>query len=402
MIFRLTVLLMLFSGALAAQPPNWYMTEDVLLHINPQSQLFINGSAKIQGTINNQGLINLASHLESNSKSNLGNLKVSGRDDQQIVGDTVEINTLEIEKDNNFDLELTSLLIQEGLILNSGVVRTLESDLNILSGIIEGGSADSFIEGSIKQTSHGDRLHYPLGLDGFFNSLQLSQLPQNAITEVTLQLPEIDRLNPNDSLTGVADEVEWVIKYQGLDTVTHALIDFNGLDLLGTPNFNAIRAFRYSPVIAIYVDSLNLYRPLGVNELSDTDSLTFGLISTLEPIRLKEGEPTFLSMARMPVSTGLFFYVPNVFSPNSLDLNNSMFRPYLEGTEIEGVNMIIWDSFNNQVHQVVEQNPDLNLVGWDGYTPEGNPASQGVYFYSIKLSTAAGLFEKSGSFLLIL
>lgn len=74
------------------------------------------------------------------------------------------------------------------------------------------------------------------------------------------------------------------------------------------------------------------------------------------------------------------FFLPNAFSPNG-DGKNDRFRP--RNICIETLNLQIYDRWGNLVYST--DNPSAD--GWDGSTPKGKPASEGVYAYYIVYTT---------------
>ncbi len=74
--------------------------------------------------------------------------------------------------------------------------------------------------------------------------------------------------------------------------------------------------------------------------------------------------------------------MPNVFTPNG-DGINDVLRPY----NLSGVaqwRLEVWDRWGRRLFSGAWQE------GWDGRTPEGSPASEGVYFYLLRLELLSG------------
>lgn len=71
-------------------------------------------------------------------------------------------------------------------------------------------------------------------------------------------------------------------------------------------------------------------------------------------------------------------YIPNAFSPNSVDGNN-IFKPLFNNLNVEVVNLQIYDRWGNKVF---EENGSAN--GWDGRIND-RLAIQGVYVYAINM-----------------
>jgi gliding motility-associated-like protein len=86
--------------------------------------------------------------------------------------------------------------------------------------------------------------------------------------------------------------------------------------------------------------------------------------------------------------------VPTAFTPDN-DMVNDLFRPVLSFTPVE-YHLVITDRQNN----IMFENTD-HLAQWDG-TRNGNPLSQGVYLWFLKVKTPSGkIISKSGTVTII-
>ena len=65
--------------------------------------------------------------------------------------------------------------------------------------------------------------------------------------------------------------------------------------------------------------------------------------------------------------------VPNVFTPNTDSDNDIFFLKTINTAELE---LIITNRWGNVMYESLSANP-----GWDGLSPSGSPAAEGVYFY---------------------
>ena len=75
-------------------------------------------------------------------------------------------------------------------------------------------------------------------------------------------------------------------------------------------------------------------------------------------------------------------FIPNVFTPNA-DGINDVFRPDYSG--VEPYALQIFDRWGT----LVFSHQGSPAEGWDGYTPSGAPASEGVYYYLIQVGEKA-------------
>jgi gliding motility-associated-like protein len=78
------------------------------------------------------------------------------------------------------------------------------------------------------------------------------------------------------------------------------------------------------------------------------------------------------------------FFIPNAFTPNEDDVNE-VFLPQGVGCRTTGYMMLIFDRWGKQLFK----NEDL-FKGWDGIRSNGDPYSQGVYTYLIKVVEESG------------
>lgn len=91
----------------------------------------------------------------------------------------------------------------------------------------------------------------------------------------------------------------------------------------------------------------------------------------------------------MIVSTQFPFYIPNIFNPESRDIQNAIFRPF--GTnKIQNVNFM---RIFNRWGMLVYERRDFPIydesAGWDG-SFEGNRLDPGVYLYSLEMTFING------------
>ncbi len=85
----------------------------------------------------------------------------------------------------------------------------------------------------------------------------------------------------------------------------------------------------------------------------------------------------------------LLFYVPNSFTPNGDEYNNSFKPVFGSGFDHENYQLMIY----NRWGQVVFESSNLN-VGWDGTTQNGDPAQDGTYTWSMKLQASTNTVER--------
>ncbi|HBS88505.1 MAG: hypothetical protein A2W91_17835 [Bacteroidetes bacterium GWF2_38_335] len=91
-----------------------------------------------------------------------------------------------------------------------------------------------------------------------------------------------------------------------------------------------------------------------------------------------------------------YIFIPDAFTPNR-DGKNDEFKPVLTFASNENYEMIIFDRWSGIVFQTNDRQE-----GWNGKTPGGKIAPEGVYVYYIKFVSAENqVIEKRGYFTLI-
>lgn len=369
--------------------------------VEPGAIVYFSNEATLAGVLNNQGSFLLNKHIDFGSNTSAGSLKFVGSGEQVLRAETLKANDFALDKQGGLMLEANRLEISGTLELSQGLLFTRQASVVLTSGHIAGGSPQSYINGGLTQIAGTSPLFFPMGLNGHYNSLSLPDIGAGKRLNVQIAQPEAGKLIPGDSLLGLADEVAWIITNEGGGTLSSVVeLDFEGIDLSALPNPQTIRAYRYGPVPA-YLDSAGgKYRQLGIGLLEDTDSISYGWLTSARPLIIDD-KPRHVSIGRMPLSAGPRFYVPNIFSPNAINEENRVFRPFLGGVQIDEIQMTVWDAFNKPMYSISQPNPELDQLGWDGKLDSGITASEGVYYFMILLKTKSGTFEKKGSFILL-
>lgn len=371
-----------------------------LLYIGSESHIQVEGNAIFNGVLSNNGNAVFSGDANFGNNQILGNIELTGTTDQLIKGKDLVAERFNMNKNNKAIVESNKLNITKELVLNSGILSVSSSKLTVLSGLITGGSEQSFVTGSLSIISTGtNNLLFPVGNDDQYEAITIHDAPNGELT-VECWEPDPNTLVPGDSLIGLADEAAWELTVGENVTLNSQIsINYNDLDLQNFPIDNPIRANKYAPTIAYLTENGN-YNSLGVGNGSDETIASFGEIVSKRSIQLSDSS-IYLSIGIMPMSDGLKFYVPSIFTPKGTITENKKFRSFLLGAEIEKVEMNIWDKFNNKVFfEYVEDTP-LEETGWDGLFTNGMNAPQGIYYYSVMVFSSGGFFEKTGTVLLI-
>jgi len=382
-----------FSQALFTQKSS-------LLYIGSESHIQVDGNAIFNGELSNMGSSGFSGDINFAHNQNIGNVELIGATDQFIKGIELNADRFSMNKKNRAIIESNKLDITQELVLNSGILSVSSSKLTVLSGVIIGGSMQSHVTGALSIISSGtDNLFFPVGNANNYGELTIHTTPLGRLTVESL-VPDPITLVPGDSLIGLADEAAWQLTAGENVTLNSQIsINYNDLDLQNFPIDNPIRANKYAPVIS-YLTENGKYRSMKVGKGSDENLASFGNVISEKFIQLNDSTVN-LSIGVAPLSDGLKFYVPTIFTPSGNMTANKKFRSFLLGADIEKVEMNVWDKFNNKVfYEYVEDTP-LDETGWDGLFTNGMNAPQGIYYYSVMVFSSGGIFEKTGSVLLL-
>jgi len=191
----------------------------------------------------------------------MATLRFVGRDDQTLMADdTLRVKQLILDKSGMLDLQLVRLIVEDKLDLVMGVLGAGSDTTLLVSGEITGGSNDGFIEGKLIYLARSDVVNFPMGINGFYNALRLSNVTENTVIVVEARVPDPTQLKPTEDMVGIADEVEWVITTMGDSMEVGVSAIFNGVDLIEFSNGQFIRAEGYAPTLVKFSLSDTLYR----------------------------------------------------------------------------------------------------------------------------------------------
>ncbi|MGL1889084.1 MAG: hypothetical protein OCD76_21405 [Reichenbachiella sp.] len=400
----ITIFIVLFVTKANAQ--SFVLQDQATITLGSDASFFMGGDASLNGTFINNGTIISYSNLDVGDNTTMQSIVFVGADDQTLsANDTLRVNNLSMDKESESQLNLgvELVIVEETLAIVSGVLGAGADTTLLASGEITGGSDDGFIEGKLVSLTQSDKVSFPLGVNGFYNAITLSNLPENVIIVVESSVPDSDRLKPTEDMIGISSEVEWIITTPGDSIEVSASAIFSGIDLSfdGLSNGQFINAQDYTPVLVKYSASDTLYQDLGAINLRDTDMETFGSIDSEKTFYISN-TPTYVGIARIPLLVDPVFFVPNAFSPNSNVDENRVFRPYFAGAEVTSITINIIDSNQNNIYSYSDSadNIDLSLLGWDGTLPNGQFADHGVYYYKVLLEAGGQTYSDFDSFLL--
>ena len=375
--------------------------ESTTLKLSSSATFFAGGDISFEGTLINEGEIVMSQDVDFGSNSDVGRLSFVGDEKQQVIGDSLVIEDLEVDKTENLEVMTNWSIVSGSLDVTNGVVSSGNTQLTVTG--TTSATGNGFVEGPMRGVAGGGDLVFPVGLNGFQNYLTIRGLATGTAVLIECKTPDSETLLPNDDMIGIADEMEWVIVLTagGSGEATLAA-DFDGIDLNNLVNANTIRAFEYDPAIAVFSEGDSVYRTLNSLTISDTDESTFGFIDSNDEILLNE-DTTHVSIAIVPVQIRPTFYVPNSFAPAGTLLENQEFRPYFTGASISSLSFSVFDAFNNEVHRYLQNGDDVDIAlsGWQGIVDQGDEAPEGVYYFQVNILAEGQQYQKTGSVLLV-
>lgn len=372
------------------------------LTLGSSSSFYAGGNTSFKGALENAGQIIGFSDLDFVDNDSIGNILLVGDELQEIFGGNVVLDHFVLNSLGTVLLQADEVRVLSDLDASNGVVQTSEtSSLIVLGDFISSGG---FIEGSIGGFTKSSTVTFPMGAAGFANYISISNSTPDIPLTITCQQPDPTRLLPDEEMVGIADEAEWIIQTEGEFSEALISVDYSGMDFLSFSNGESINADVYEPALVVYQEGDTIYRALESQEATPQNaatSQTSGRIVSATSITIGP-EPTWISVAWIPIVDDPEFFVPNVFSPSGFFQENRIFRPFFSGGEISSISISIYNSFNKEIYEYSAsgENLDLSLVGWDGKLSGGQVAEEGVYYYSINLVADGQRYQKVSSVLL--
>lgn len=363
------------------------------------------GDANFVGSLINDGTIVAQKDLNFFSNQDVGSLKFTGTGDQEITGDTLYITDMEVNKTGNVQVMTAQIFVSGNLNVVSGVIQTDDIDDLIVTGV-SSEDGDGYVEGKLVGLSAGDPVSFPMGVNGFKNSITFSNTKGGIRLIVDCLVPEPETLLPTEDMVGISDEVEWQVRTVSDSTTATMTANFSGLDLVNFSNGQAINARKYAPALVVIQKGDTIYSALNSSEATPENggasTETSGRIVSTSSITI-DTTITRVNVAWLPFIDGPEFFVPNAFSPEGLHEENRVFRPFYSGGEVSSVSIRVYNAYNEEVftHSSSGTDLDLSLIGWDGQLKGGQPAEDGVYYYSIQLIANGAISQKTSTVLLV-
>ncbi|MEQ9467334.1 MAG: gliding motility-associated C-terminal domain-containing protein [Ekhidna sp.] len=397
--FQALLALFTFSGHVLSQSVTF--GDQTSLYLGQGTIFFFGGNTTLDGTLSNSGTIVSYSDIDLVLNTDIGNIKFTGRADQNINGGVLEVGDFIVDKQGKLTLLTEQIIVSGSLVTENGVIDAEEDDDILVSGSSQG-TGQGYVEGKLVGISRGNPVTFPMGVNGSPNYVTISNLPNNAIVSVECKIPDANQLFPDEDIVGISDEVEWVLKVTGDSVQAQVSVSFSGVDLQNLSNGENIRAFDYEPAIVLFSKTDTLFHALN-GVVRDTDaSFSEGAITSDQSIWITN-EGRRMAIALVPVIVEPTFYVPNAFSPNGTIEDNRRFRPYFAGAIVSSFSFSVYDSFNKEVYSANQSNDevDISQFGWNGILNSGQEAPEGVYYYKVRIVADSEEYTKTGSVLLV-
>lgn len=381
---------------------------DALIHVQNDANLSIGGDLENTGAIQNLGTITLYGDWTVNNNFNglEGALILLGGSDQIVELPELTISELTINQGGVANFTGDEYIVTDRIDFQFGNIEVGPDTRFILgeNAQVFGGSNDSYFNGTLISRGSGIKI-FPIGSNGIHAPLTLLNV-FGVDSEIAASYTYPNPVNPMpaDTILGISNRGLWELELVGGGTdPTLVELEFNQEDLTDLPIRNNIRHRVNSPVIAYSTDLAGTWGSLGVSELLDTDSLTYGRITGEIAIRPMMNQKIYLALGLAPKvpNEGLFF-IPEAFSPNATDPANQAFRIFGENIENEDFFLTIFNRLGVEVYSTTSF-VEANRNGWNGNNQAtGAEEPTGIYYYQTRFKFETGqIIEKSGAFYLV-
>jgi hypothetical protein len=398
------LLFLLLSEVVFAQ--NTTVKDSATLFVGGRAFFYTGTHVNYSGNLQNNGKVVAGGDIDVVNNRVTGRLKFIGDNLQVLRGDTLLVTSLTLEKTNQLEILADQLTITDSLTVNSGILINDNPGAVRVTGVVTGGADNAHVQGNIVRISDGSPMVFPLGINGSYNEIQVSNIPAGEIVFVECEIPEPTDGNVPEEVVGLSENVAWTIISEQDSALVEIDVDYNGVDIVAASTTGSINADLYEPAIVKRSPRDTSYVVLASSEVQNVaNDLSSGIVRSRQQFYVYN-EPTIIKIARVASVAQSFVYVPNAFSPNAFYEENRFFRPFFSGASGETVSSVsvrIFDNLRNEIYTYSESGVSLDLAAsaWDGLLPNGQIAEEGVYYYLVIVTPSnGGPIKKSGSFLL--
>ena len=403
---KVIFILTLLPSILLAQDFN--IGDNALVHIASDANLELGGNLVNRGALQNLGTLSLYGDWKTNNNFNgsAGKLFFLGAGNQSIVPPSLTVSEMTINSGGNVNFTGQEYIVTDRIDFQFGNIEIGEGTRFVLEENVRviGGSSSSFIDGKVIFRGSGIK-KFPVGNNGVYGPLTLLDV-FGVDTEISVSYDDIHPIDPlpADTLLGVSDIGLWEVELiQGTTDATIVNLEFNDHDLGNFKRSNKIRHKVNTPVITYSNRIGGEFGSLGVSELLDTDSVTYGTITAEVPVNYSIGQKLYFALGLAPkVPNERLLFIPQAFSPNATDPDNQAFKIFGESISDEDFSLQVFNRLGVLVFTTTSFN-EANKRGWDGTNQStGADEPTGLYYYAIRLKYTTGLiFEDTGAFYLV-
>ncbi len=385
----------------------FYVGRDALVHVSDGANLEVRGDLQNFGALQNLGIISLFNDWTANNNFNgiEGELRFLGSEDQMVRPNKLEISSLTVNTLGSINFLGEEYIVRDRIEFRFGTVEIGDETRFVLgeNASVIGGSNDSYFDGSLISKGSGIKV-FPIGSNGVYSPLTLLDVFGNNVEiEASYNRDNPVDPEPGDSLLGVSNRGYWELELiKGVSDESQIQLEFSDEDLTDFRIRNFIRHISNEPSIAFTENLTNRWQSLGTQEITNSDSLTFGTILAERPVKLDSGQKLYFAIGLAPKVPGRpFYFIPEVFSPNAQNPDNRTFKVFGERITNQDFSFKIFNRLGAEVYST-SSFIQANETGWDGRNAAGIEEPSGVYFYSVRIRfDNASIIEQSKSFYMI-
>ena len=385
-----------------------FVGSNALVHISEGATLEVGGDLANRGVIQNLGTLSLYGNWPVNNNFNglLGTLKLVGGSNQLISPPSLTMRELIMNQGGVVSFPGDEYEVTDRIEFQFGNIEIGENTRFVLgeNARVMGGSNDSYFAGKLIAKGSGIKT-YPVGSNGIHAPITLLNVfGLNTEIAASFQAPNPSQPIPSDSVIGVSHRSLWEVELvNGTMDPTQVQLDFNQEDLSDFQVRNNIRNRLSSPIIAYSNDPGGIYGSLGIEEILDSDSLTYGTFISKAGIQPSIGQKIYLALGIAPLipRDGLY-YIPEAFSPSANDPDNQSFRLFGERISEEGFRLEIYNKLGALVYTTTSF-AEANKRGWDGLNQKtGAEEAAGIFYFSVQFQFESGIeVLENGAFYLL-
>ncbi|MEO9870992.1 flagellar hook assembly protein FlgD [Ekhidna sp.] len=397
--YLLQLVLLFQIYVLSAQ--NITFGEQTSLYLGDETVFFFGGNTSLDGTVSNNGTIVSYTDIDFVLNTDVGNIKFTGRADQNVSGDTLRVGNFVVDKQGKLSLLTDRIIVSGALETTNGVIDAQDEDDLLVSGsTMEAGAG--YVEGKLVGISQGGPITFPMGVNGSPNYMTVSSLASGSLVSVECRIPNQESLLPDEDIVGISDEVEWILRVTGDSTTAQVSVNFSGVDLQNFSNGDPIQAREYEPAIVLFSKEDTLYHSLNGTVRDANADFSSAVITSSDNI-LITNEGRRLGIAWIPIIVEPELWAPKAFAPNAILEENRVFKAYFSLPVVSSISVRIFDSFNQEVYSLTESGDELDIsqFGWNGTLASGQEAPEGVYLYAMSVVAESVEYTRTGSVLLV-